>query len=107
MKRCLMLIMNLRGRFQSIILIWHMIWLKLNGEALPLKSPQSQRLAWPFLRVTSRHYEPFIYEEGGKFKGIEYELIKIIAEKEHLNFSIEFGDKFEDQRHFMYEFQMF
>lgn len=39
------------------------------------------------LRVSTRNYEPFMYQnKSGKFfDGIEYKLIKTIAEKEHLN----------------------
>lgn len=49
-------------------------------------------------RVTTRSYKPLIYhdESGQSFKGIEYKLIKIIAEqfaKEHLDTSIQMEDQ--------------
>lgn len=39
------------------------------------------------LQVSTRNYEPFMYQnKSGKFfDGIEYKLIKTIVEKEHLN----------------------
>lgn len=42
------------------------------------------------LRVLSHHYAPFMYQNGNKsfYNGIEFELIRTIAEKEHLNLSI-------------------
>lgn len=48
------------------------------------------------LKVSAINYEPFIYRnKNGEFaSGIEYQLIKMIADKEHLNLSIEFHDQF-------------
>lgn len=51
------------------------------------------------LRVSTIPHEPFMYQnENGKnvqwLNGIEYKLIKVIAEKEQLNISIEFQDSF-------------
>lgn len=40
-----------------------------------------------FLRVSATHCEPFMYQDsdGAFFNGIEYKLLKTIADKEHLD----------------------
>lgn len=48
------------------------------------------------LRVSTEHYEPFMYrDKNGNFNnGIEYKLIKTIAEKEQLELSFVFVNHF-------------
>lgn len=52
------------------------------------------------IQVSARHFEPFMYRNKyGEFdNGIEYQLIKTIADKEHLklSFSTNFDDKLSD-----------
>ncbi|XP_055309007.1 uncharacterized protein LOC129572917 [Sitodiplosis mosellana] len=45
------------------------------------------------MEVSSLHYEPFIYQENGKYKGIEYKLLETIAKKEHLDVSFRFHER--------------
>lgn len=52
---------------------------------------QNERESMKLLRVLTTHYVPFMYQdESGQFyNGIEYKLLKIIAEKEHLQLSFQ------------------
>lgn len=83
--------MKMLTRFQSIFFIWFIICSISNvnlSRSNESNSPTSKKESLHSLRVSSRHYEPFVYQENGKFKGIEYNIIKAIAEKEHLNLAI-------------------
>lgn len=47
------------------------------------------------LEVSTENYAPFMYlDKSGHFHGIEYSLIKTIAEKEQLNLSLTFSNQF-------------
>lgn len=47
------------------------------------------------LRVSTIQHEPFMYQsESEVLNGVEYKLIQVIAEKQHLNLSIQFHKRF-------------
>lgn len=60
-----------------------------------LRSTKTKEHSLNSLRVLSLNYEPFMYQENGKYNGIEYKLIKTIADKEHLDLSFQFGNGLE------------
>lgn len=98
--------LNVKARL--LLFIVHVYLSNINGSASPsngLKNIDKFDLnGWKpihTLRVSTIPHQPFMYQnenEGGKNgqldNGIEYKLIKTIAEKEQLNLSIQFHDSF-------------
>lgn len=76
----------------KVLILMSMLWLR-SGDSLShctnnqCKSHRNDRV----LRILTNHFKPFMVQnEFGRFDaGIEYELIKTIAEKENLHLTFE------------------
>lgn len=78
--------------FQCIFAVATIATSDSDGENLQIAVLSDQKLNR--FSYVSTHYEPFIYRnENGKYDGIEYRLVKIFAEKEHLKLKIGFGNR--------------
>lgn len=90
MKLCASLILPLILFFLQLPMVkLHTITSPSNESVVKNESEETKKMN--YLRVASIQFEPFVHQDksGHILKGVEFELVKTIAKKEHLNFSFE------------------